>query len=331
MRQLRFTIWGLMFAVLSLSNPAAAMDGNSSTVKGSSGNLDWSVYMQTGFQHMDVEFNASIPRGPFVVELADPSPLNIKVRSANLWMGGIGGDIKKGKFSGFLDLKATLPRNVDASTPSEPFYGGEKPVSWHNSHFSWWALGTGAGLDITRNFAIQAGFNWEHLYMGLRNPIDQPGVIPAFERIFGDSYSGSLTSDLYIPWIGGKVKTDRFNGTLRFSPLAYTDIDAPLTYNFVQIPFSPANITVENERYTFGDIGIWLEANLAYDIYKTDKWQVSLWSNTSWLWTRGTAHVSYQALNYRNGALSSIIAYNTNAGVGEYFNGTYTFGLRVTY
>jgi hypothetical protein len=167
--------------------------------------------------------------------------------------------------------------------------------------------------------------------MGLRNPIDQAGVIPEFERIFGDSYSGSLTSDLYIPWIGGKVKTDRFNGTLRFSPFAYTDIDAPLQYTFVQIPFSPANVNVENERYTYGDIGIWLEANLAYDIYKTDKWQVSLWSNTSWLWTRGTAHVNYRADWYQNGVLTSTLKNDSSSGGSDYFNGTYTFGLRVTY
>jgi hypothetical protein len=331
MRQFRGTIWVLMFVVFSLSCPAAAMDGNTSTTQGGSGNVEWSIYMQTGFQHMDVEYKASFLRGPFIVELADPSSLNIRVRSANLWMGGIGADIKKGIFSGFLDLKATIPRTIHASTPTEPFYGGQNPVDWYDSHWSWWAISTGAGLDITRHIAIQAGFNWEHLYLSLRNPIDQAGIIPSFQRMFGDSYSGRLTSDLFIPWIGVKVKADRFNGTLRFSPLAYTDLDAPFKYTYVITPHSLADVIVENERYTFGHTGIWLEGNLAYDIYRTGKWGVSFWSNASWLWTRGATNLTYRADRYQNAALTSITRYNISSGGGYYYNGTYSVGLRVSY
>lgn len=329
MLKLRVIALVLMLVVLFLSHSAAAMDGNTPTVQGGSGNLKWSIYGQTGYQHMDIEYNANFSKGPFVVELADPSPLDIKIPNANLWMGGIGADIRKGPLSFFLDLKATLPRDIDVSTPSEPFYGGQFSVQWQESHLEWWKVSAGAGIDITPHIAIQAGFNWEHLYLSLHNPTDRN--IITFENVFGDSYNGSLKSNLLIPWIGLKVKEDRLSGSFRFSPLAYTDVKAPFNYTFVAIPHSSAFVIQEQDHYTFKRSGIWLEGNLDYEIYKTQKWCFSLWTSASWLRTHGSSGDAYRADLYNNGTLTSTLRNDTNSGSSTYAVSTYGLGVRIAY
>jgi len=331
MWQSRIILGGVIFAVLLFSCPALAAEGVASAAQGNSGNLEWSVYGQTGFQRMNLEYNASFPTGPFGVELAHPSPLDIKLGNVNLWMGGIGADITKGPLSGFLDLKASLPRNIDTKTPSEPFYGISLPVDWQGSHLKWWDVSIGAGIDITPHITIQAGFNWDHLSLSMRNPVDPIGVIPAFESFYGDNYSGSLKSNLFIPWVGVKVTEERLKGSLRFSPLAYTDLNVPFNYKFVVIPHSDAVVALENERYTFRHNGIWFEGNLAYDIYKIKNWCFSLWTNASWLRTNGTTGSTYRLDQYNNGTMTSTILTDASSGSGSYHVSTYAFGVRVAY
>ena len=329
MLSFRVILLVLMSSVLFFSHPAAAMDDSTSKVQGSTGDLKWSIYGQTGYQHMDVRYNAVFPRGPFIVELADPSPLDIKIRNANLWMGGIGADVKKGPLSFFLDLKATLPRDITHTTSSEPFNGGLSSVRWEDSRLKWWKVSAGTGIDITPNIAAQVGFNWEHLSLTMNSPADP--LFNAFHDFFGDTYNGSLKSNLLVPWLGFKVNDDRLGGSFRFSPVAYTDVKAPFTYTFVAVPHSSALVVIEQERYTLKRYGMWLEGNLDYDIYRAGQWKCSLWTSASWLRTHGSSSNSFNADMYTNGTLTSNILSNNNSGSSTYSVSTYAIGVRITY
>ncbi len=183
-------------------------------------------------------------------------------------------------------------------------------------------------MDITAHFTIQAGLRVEHLSLGLNNPTDTLGLINYFHNTFGDVYSGNLKSDLLIPWVGLQVRESRLDGSLRFSPIAYTHLNIPLDYTAV---FSPTLTTLEQSHYTFRNNGFWLEGNLAYDIYKTAKWRFSLWSTASWLWTRGGTNDDYQATLYRSGLPATTLLANSSYVTSSYIVGIYRIGLRLAY
>lgn len=319
---------GSMFAVLLYCVPAAAIDGNASPVHNNSSNAVWSISAQTGFQHMDLNFKAPFVRSPNIgVELYTRSPLHLRLQNSNLWVNGIGADVKKSGFSGFFEWKANKPRDADVTAHSEPFWGRLDHVKWHDCHLKWWAINAGAGLDITDHFTIQAGLRAERLYLGLRNPVDRQGLIPYFHNQFGDGYRGHLESKLLIPWVGVQVQTSRLNGSLRFSPYAHTDLKIPFTYYFVATPLT----AIEHQDYSFKHNGMWLEGSLAYDIYKTTTWSCSLWAQASWLWNDGRTYSTYQGDIYMSGSPIMQIRDYSSEKDGKYNTGIYGIGLRINY
>jgi hypothetical protein len=307
---------------------AGAVDGNAPLAGGKSGDTSWSVGVFSGYQHMDLSFNASNPSGAPGFLLSTSSPLKLQLNNANLWVNGIDGEMKKGRFSAFLEFKGAVPRHTDVTTDAEPFWAGLFPVQWHDDTLNWWSFNGGAGWDITRHFTLQVGVRMEHLSVGLKNPSDSPGgpgLINALQNYYGTSYTGNLKSDLWIPWIGLQVREDRLNGSLRFSPLVYTDLRIPLDYNLNVPPIT----TAEQAHYNFRNNGYWLGADLSYDLYKTAKWRFSAWSTGSWLWTRGGAYYDYQFTAYLGG--SSFTYATSSWGRGSYLVGNYGLGLRLAY
>jgi hypothetical protein len=319
---------GPMFAVLLYCVPAAGIEGNALPVQDKSSKAVWSISAQTGFQHMDLNFRAPFITGNLIgVELFTRSPLHLRLHDGNLWVSGIGADVKKGGFSGFFEWKMNKQRETEVTSHSEPFWGGLDSVKWHDCNLKWWAINAGAGLDIIDHFTIQAGLRVEHLYLGLHNPVDDRRLIPQFKIQFGDDYRGYLESELLIPWVGVRVQTSRLNGSLRFSPYAYADLKVPFTYYFVATPLT----AIEHQDYSFKNNGVWLEGSLAYDIYRTTTWSCSLWGQASWLWIDGKTRSTYQADVYSSGTYIAQIRDSGSEKDSKYNTGTYGIGLRISY
>ena len=321
----------IICSVLLFCASAGAVDGNAPLAGGKSGDTSWSIGVFSGYQHMDLSFNAPDHfSGFFLVSLAPSSPLKLQLNNANLWVNGIDGEMRKGRFSAFLGFKGAIPRHTDVTTTAEPFWGGIYPVQFHDDTLNWWSFNGGAGWDITPHFTLQVGVRMEHLSVGMKNPSDSlggPGFINLYQNVYGDTYRGNLKSDLWIPWIGLQVREDRLNGSLRFSPLAYTELRIPLDYTTI---ISATAMAVEQGHYNFRNNGYWLGADLSYDLYKTAKWRFSAWSTGSWLWTRGGSYYDYQATAYVAGL--PLITYATSSWArSSYLVGNYGLGLRLAY
>jgi len=328
MRRLWAGLLAPMLVVLLTCVPARALEKKTSLAKDNSSNFTWSIYGETGIQHTDLHFNAPFVAGIVGAELFTSSPLNLELHNADAWFGGIGTAIKIGRFSVFAEGKTTMPRETSVGTDAEPFWGGTNPVIWNGNRLNWWAVNGGAGVDITSRFTIQAGLKFERLSLGLSNPMDSQGMIPTFHATFGDTYSGDLVSKLLIPWVGVRAQAAGLSGSVRFSPLAHVNLQIPFTYATV---FSATQTVVESENYAFENRGMWLEANLAYDLYKGPSWTCSLWAQANWLWIHGDALNTYQAVNYQTGSPVTVLLTNTMSVASSYYTGTYGIGLRIGY
>lgn len=318
----------IICSIVLFCAPAGAVDGSTPLAGSKSGDTSWSIGVFSGYQHMDLSFNAPNHfSGVLGAELFTSSPLKLQLNNANLWVNGIDGEMRKGRFSAFLAFEGAVPRHTDVTTTAEPFWGGLFPVQWQDDTLNWWSFNGGVGWDIARHFTLQAGVRMEHLSVGMKNPSDSPGLINLFQNYFGNTYEGNLKSDLWIPWIGLRVREDRLNGSLRFSPLAYTELRIPLDYTTI---FSPTVMASEQGHYNFRNNGYWLGADLSYDLYKTAKWRFSAWTTGSWLWTRGGAYYDYQLAGYVGG--SPVFTYATSSWArSSYLVGNYGLGLHLAY
>ena len=308
--------------------PVQAIEKKISLVKDNSSNFTWSIYGETGIQHTDLHFNAPFVAGIVPQNLFVSSPLNLELHNADAWYGGIGTEFKIGRFSAFAEGKTTMPRQTSVGTDAEPFWGGMNPVIWNGNRLNWWAVNGGAGVDITSHFTIQAGLKFERLSLGLSNPMDSQGQIALFHDQFGDTYSGDLVSKLLIPWVGVRAQAAGLSGSLRFSPFAHVDLQIPFSYTTV---LSATQVVVENENYSFEQNGMWLEANLAYDLYKGPSWTCSLWAQASWLWVYGDTLNTFQATRYQTGTPATVFLTNSSSVASSYYTGAYGIGLRVGY
>jgi len=318
----------MVSAVLFYRIPAVAADGDVSTVTGTSTDTVWSIYAQTGYQHIFLHVHAPFDNSNAVgVELFTQSPLDLRLHGADLWVSGIGARVHKGRFSGFLEWNANKPRDTEVTADSEPFWAGYDQVEWNDCHVKWWSVNGGVGVDITKQFVVQAGLKYESLYMGLHDPVDRTGLIPYFQDTYGDHYEGYLESKLLLPWIGVQFHTSRLNSSVRFSPYAYTDLKIPFTYYFVATPVT----ATEHQDYSLKHSGFWLEGNLAYDIYQTTHWSCTLWTQVSWLWTDGSVSSDYEADIYSSGIPIAEIKDSASENDSRYNTGNVAVGLRIRY
>jgi hypothetical protein len=293
MRKLRI---GAIALATVLSAPAGT---NGTLLVGNSegpGITEWSVSTLTGYQHTGFSFQSPNARGAVGVVLFHPSPLDVKLGNGDLWIGGLGVNLRRGRFSSFLEMSGNAGKSTHVSTPSEPFYGGMHPVDWNGNHLDWWTIDAGVGMDVTKSITLLAGVKVEDMSMELHDPVDPTGQISTFHTVFGDTYNGNVHSRLTIPWIGAKIQAKRWSGTLRFSPLAHANLEMPFDYYFVN-PI-PAFQYRERENYVFKNDGLWLEGNVDYDLYTSPRWRWSLWAKASWLRVTGSATATYTVTGY---------------------------------
>ena len=328
MRRLCVGFPGVVLIVMVCCVPVIATAEEASHVQGNLDNFMWSISVQTSYQYMDLSFKAPFDVGPIGVTLFHPSPLEFELDDANLWVFGVGTDVKKGRFSVFLEAKANKSKDTNVSSSFEPFWAGFDKVEWNECKLKWWSINGGLGMDITSYLTIQAGLKVERLNLELRDPVDDFGLLQLWQETYGDSYEGELESKLLLPWIGIRSQVWRLNGSVRFSPYAYTDLEMPFTYEYIS---SPTAKIIEEEKYSFTNHGLWLEASLAFDFIKTDHWTCSLWGEGSWLWTDGRTSMKYRAVLHQSGSSPTTLLSESSSEDGEYETSTYGVGLSISY
>ena len=250
-----------------------------------------SLSAKVGYQQMAVNFNLPVPfSGFFGAELAPSSTLDFKLQDSGVWIGGVEANLRRGPITAFVDMEANAKKDVRVLTSSEPFYAGEFAVNWRGSSLEWWAIDGGAGLD-TMAFTLLGGLRVEHLSLSLSGPVDSYGLIQYFAATYGDHYSGDFLSTLWLPYLGIRFGGGYWRSTLRFSPIAWTDLKIPARYFTF---FSPTVLTFEDASYTFKRGGLWVDGNLDYDLHTASNFRCSLWLRTSWLRIQGEGTEGYR-------------------------------------
>ena len=286
-----------------------------------------SVAAKAGYQQMAVNFNLPMPfTGLFGPALYASSTLDFKLQGAGVWIGGIEANAQRGPISAFLGVEANARKNVGVLTSSDPFWSGEYPVEWKGSQFQWWAIDGGAGLD-TPALTIVGGLRVEHLSLKLEGPVDSDGLIQYYQATFGDRYRGDFLNILWLPYVGIRTQGHCWRGTLRLSPVAWTDLTIPARYFYVD---SPALRFFEQARYTFKRNGIWLDGSVDYDVHTSSNCRCSFWFRANWLRIRGDGSEGYQLDGYFAGLTAQLLT-DSNSGTGMYTSYNFGGGVRAEY
>jgi len=257
------------------------------------GNIQVSTSARFGYQHMGVNLNLPVPFSAFLgPALFTTSSLDLKLLDGNMWTGGIFVNAQGNRFSAFMSVEANARKNSRLKTSSEPFFGGWLPVEWNGTGLEWWAIGGGGSLNLRRYFAIVGGMRIEHLSLNLADPVDPIGAIQFLRTTFGNRYSSDLRTKLWIPYFGIQVDGLNYRGKLLFSPVAWADVIVPFRY-IISAPLV-FGTSVEEARYRFKPNGLWLAADLQYEMQPLSNLGCSLWFKGSWLQTKGTGREGYR-------------------------------------
>ncbi len=255
------------------------------------GNVQVSTSARFGYQHMGVNLNLPVPFSDLLgLELFSTSTLDLKLLDAGVWTGGIFVDARRNGLSAFLSAEGNARKNARVRTASDPFWAGFLPVEWRGTNLEWWAIGGGGAVNLQRNFAVVGGMKIEHLSLRLADPVDPTGIIRDFQAIFGDRYSSDFRTKLWIPYFGIQFDGLNYRGQLLFSPVAWADVTIPFRYLYVDTPF----IGFEEARYRFKPSGLWLAADLQYEMRLMSNLGGNLWFKGSWLQIKGRGREGYQ-------------------------------------
>jgi len=244
---------------------------------------------------MAVNINLPVPSSnDFGIELLTASGLDFKLQDAGVWIGGVRVDARRGGASLFVTAEGNASRSVRASTPSDPFWGGQNPVDWRGAALQWWSVGAGGGAEIGNGAAVVGGFRAEHFSLRLTDPEDRPGVINFFESTYGDRYSADLLTKLYVPYVGLRFEGLNFTGSILFSPYTWANVKIPFRYFYVGIPGVVYGF--EDARYTFRRGGVLLEGNLDCRVQASANTNCTVWFKGNWCQNRSNGREDYTAV-----------------------------------
>lgn len=274
----------------SYSNPV------NSLLFSSEGTCKIEVRVKGGFEHLNMNFDANLPfSGYFGNVLAvPPSPIKFNLNDGDFWMGRLETEVTlHEKYGLFLNGEAAIPKTVGIEMQKEPFWGGLFPVGWEGSDLQWYSIETGLVYHFRPCVSFIAGFRWSPFSLDLGDPVDTPGVLPLYHRLFGDTYTSSMQTDLYIPYLGVRVdplETKRLRLAFLYSPIAFADVTQNFFYKFFA---TPSVVFYEQEKYLMCDFGNFLEAGIDYEIPLFRGISLGLWVKGNYLRVTGTASQRY--------------------------------------
>jgi hypothetical protein len=250
--------------------------------------------VRVGYQNMASSINIPIFFDQFVTELANRGPLDVGLKDAGVWVGGIDLNAQVGRFSVLVSGEASAPKDIRLEAEQEPFYVGQSRVQWQGSRFEWFSLDGRASYEIRPQIWLGAGFKTQKWSAKLTGPSDPIGLIQQFQSVFGDNYTADLSANAWIPYLGLGFGLPNFKASLLFSPVPWVDAKIPFRYLFVQIPHSPFALGYEDDRYRLTGPGLFFELAVDADVVVRPGLKCSLWLKGDWLRIKGKGSQDYE-------------------------------------
>jgi hypothetical protein len=237
--------------------------------------------------------------------LLDLFPLNMKVQSADLAVGGFRLDAQITQAcSLFGSVSANIPRSVDLFSSIGPGFGvlqPQSPRSWRGSGFQWSEFDVGGCYGINRAVGLVAGIKFDRISVRFSEPAPVPSYVLSLigpdPTITFPDYSGDLNTFFTIPYIGAQFFGPYFKGSLIIGSAGARlrlplDLTHPTTYYALGlIGLTGRRDLSEQAEYTFKNPGLFLEGDLE-STFPVGLFNCTFWAKGSWLRIRGDADVT---------------------------------------
>jgi len=255
------------------------------------GTVEIQPSVRIGYQHLTLNMTLPLPYPDNFASFWDPSGLDFSIPNANIGVGGLRVDVRRGPYSVFVDAEGSANGSVRISTPSEPFLAGNLPVDWTGTRLEWWSLSGGGSIGIGTNTSVIGGIKAEHLSLRLSDPTDPVGFIQESIQLYGEQYSGDLSIKLWVPYFGLQMAGINFKAAFIFSPCTWADVSIPFRY---VCPDPWMAVGYGDARYMFKRSGILLEGVFDYQLPMSSNTGCTLWAKASWCQISGRGSEDYR-------------------------------------
>ncbi len=155
--------------------------------------------VEGGLQATSFSLNIPIPE-----HLGTTGALDLSFKDSGVWVGGATLDIELARgwvlYAGFA---GNFRKNVTVRTPEEPLFLGTTWVRWKGSKLEWWQTDGGVTYSVGNGLAVLGGFRFDHLNLGLRDPVGPFERLPDFITVY--YYGGDIETRVYTPYFGVQV------------------------------------------------------------------------------------------------------------------------------
>ncbi len=183
----------------------------------------------------------SIGSKPLISKAMLPD-LELSLKNGNVAIGSV--EARAESRTGFSLLfrgQGIASKKLSISTPDEMFVAR----NWDGSDPEWWTVEGNIGYRITPTWSALVGLRRERLSMSLAHP--QPTGLPVTQipgilEVSPAIGSGSLSSNLWLPYFGLEFIDQRYRASLLWAPFASSDIQI-LVHHSVPVSVLPPLIS----------------------------------------------------------------------------------------
>jgi hypothetical protein len=223
-------------------------------------------------------------------------------------------------FSFSVRSQGNVQRDIGIDTQREMFLAKD----WDGSGFQWWTLEGNIGFRLTPCWSVLLGVRREEQSVRLTNP--KPATLPLPEipeilEVSPVAGAGSLSSALWLPYLGLKATGCHYRACLLWSPLASLDMELTDNRSFtISLPFLDLSVrAIAHLDYGIRDkSGDFVEYDFAYDLGVPSRLAFQLWCRGNCMWLRGRGHFRERVV----GAIGPIYAGAFNANDSQTANFT---------
>ncbi|MCL5126699.1 MAG: hypothetical protein M1511_19845, partial [Deltaproteobacteria bacterium] len=233
-------------------------------------------FVQVGYENIGLSLN--LPSGINYNLYAGPTSLDLTFQDSGVWVGSVG---LEARFLSTLFLAieadANARKNINVFTGEDVSWVTPAPYSWAGSQLQWWDVDGMVGYTFCRNWSALVGVRYDHLTVGLENPVDAQGMPQNSSPYL--SVTGDVIVKTWIPYIGLQFNERNYKASLIYSPLASTQVINPQTL-IKDRSISYKQNTIE---WDFAKTGSFLEGYFEYDVPVLKDWQIGLWAKGTWM------------------------------------------------
>lgn len=260
--------------------------------------------------------------------LLDVSPLSLKIKDADFWVGGFGIEaLRDGKRKWYLKAITNFPRDVIVHTDSAPVIGSDALDRWRGSDLSWTQLDIGGALGLSASTDLVLGLLWEHTSTWFSDPLPTPGLPPLFLfqnlRNNVDSIVGDLSVTNCVLYTGAQLSQRGLRGRFLIG-WAGANVNIPLSLNENglygiafggPLPILPYTQLSETATYSFSKPGYFLQAEFEAKRAIVPRFEVCFWARGSFMSVGGTGSVELE--NSRSGSLLFFPLFSSTSNVSD--------------